>query len=247
MEAPQFTGQLPSPVPWHRADLAVFTVFFLAVIFIFPVGAILILQLLDPGFNVDTASGVVLLLLNGLMDGLIVGFIVFLARLHGQPLLETLRWVRKQDLPVGWLISAGVFLALSVLLLSSFFPAPNDSVFDRFLTTPVAMAAFAFFGIAVAPLLEEVIFRGFLYKLLSDLYSPRLAVPVTALAFAGLHFLQLWGNWAAMFLILVVGYVLTTVRQQTDSLIPSVIMHTSYNAFIFGLSAIGSLVEQGKS
>lgn len=239
MEAPQFAEQLPRPVPWHRADLAVFAAFFLAVSLIFPVGIVLL--------GIDTTSGVVLILLNALMDGLIVGFIVFLIRLHGMPLLETLRWRRKEGIHVGWLISAGVFLALTVLIVSSLFPAPTDSVFDQFLTTPAAMAAFAFFGIAVAPLLEEIIFRGFLYALLADLYSPRLAVPVTALAFASLHFLQLWGNWAAMFLILVVGYVLTTVRQQTDSLIPSVIMHTSYNALIFGLSAVGSLLEQGKT
>jgi membrane protease YdiL (CAAX protease family) len=238
--------EAPQPVPWHRADLAIFAAFFLAVIFIFPVGVVLLLKVLRPSFEIEKASGVVLILLNALMDGLIVGFIVFLVRLHGKPLLETLRWVRQEGLHVGWLISAGVFLALTVLIASSLFPAPNDSVFDQFLKTPAAIAAFAFFGIAVAPLLEEIIFRGFLYRLLADLYTPRLAVPVTAVAFAGLHFLQLWGNWAAMFLILIVGYVLTRVRRQTDSLIPSVIMHTSYNAFIFGLSAIGSLLEQGK-
>jgi len=41
-----------------------------------------------------------------------------------------------------------------------------------------------------------------------------------------------------------VGYVLTVVRKRTDSLIPSVIMHTTYNAMIFGLPALGSMLSR---
>jgi len=42
--------------------------------------------------------------------------------------------------------------------------------------------------------------------------------------------------------ILLVGYVLTIVRQRTHSVIPSVIIHTAYNAMIFGAAALGALL-----
>jgi membrane protease YdiL (CAAX protease family) len=93
----------------------------------------------------------------------------------------------------------------------------------------------------VAPLMEEIIFRGFLYTALADVFSPRVAVPVVSVLFAGLHVSQLRGNWPAVFLILGVGSVLTLVRQRTDSLIPSVIMHTAYNTMIFGISGLSML------
>ena len=54
---------------------------------------------------------------------------------------------------------------------------------------------------------------------------------------------QLRGNWPAVIVIFLVGYVLTVVRHRTDSLIPSVIIHTAYNAMIFGISAIGTVLE----
>jgi membrane protease YdiL (CAAX protease family) len=97
----------------------------------------------------------------------------------------------------------------------------------------------------VAPLLEEIIFRGFIYTLLADLYSPRVAVPITAVLFAGLHVSQLRGNLPAVLLILFVGYILTLVRKRSNSLIPSVIMHTAYNSMIFGISALSTLVDSG--
>ncbi len=59
--------------------------------------------------------------------------------------------------------------------------------------------------------------------------------------FAALHLSQLRGNWPAVIVIFLVGYVLTLVRYRTDSLIPSVIMHTAYNAMIFGISALGTV------
>jgi membrane protease YdiL (CAAX protease family) len=56
---------------------------------------------------------------------------------------------------------------------------------------------------------------------------------------------QLRGNLPAVLLILFVGYVLTVVRMRSNSLIPSVIMHTAYNAMIFGIAALSTLVESG--
>ena len=72
-----------------------------------------------------------------------------------------------------------------------------------------------------------------------------IAVSVTAILFALLHLPQLWGSWAGVVLIFVVGYVLSYVRLRANSLIPSFIIHTSYNAMLFGVFALSTFVQKG--
>jgi membrane protease YdiL (CAAX protease family) len=245
VEPPLPSGQELHPIPWHRADLAAVAGFFLVAVLLLPMGVFFLFRLLLPGPQPPAPSGLELLLAQGLIDIAAVGFICFVIRLHGLPILRTLHCVRAPNLRVGVLILTGAFLAITVLLTSLFFPSQPDSALSRVLTTPASIVAFVILGIAVAPLTEEIMFRGFLYTVLADLYGPRLALPVTSLAFAGMHFQQLWGNWPAVFLILVVGYIFTIVRQRSNSLIPSIIMHTAYNAMIFGVSALSMLLGRG--
>ena len=87
---------------------------------------------------------------------------------------------------VGRLIAAGAFLAITVLLVSSFFPTPSDSPLEKLLTTTPSIVMFVVFGIAAAPILEEIIFRGFLFTALMDLCGWRVAVAITAVLFAAL-------------------------------------------------------------
>lgn len=247
MEPPLLSGQELHPVPWHRADLAAFAGFFLVAVLLLPMGVFFLFRVLLRGPQPAAPSGLEIILAQALIDIAVVGFICFIIRLHGLPILGTLHYVRAPNLRVGVLILTGAFLAITVLLASLLFPSPPESALDRILTTPGSMVAFVILGIAVAPLMEEIMFRGFLYTVLADLYGPGLAVLVTSVAFAGLHFLQLWGNWPAMFLILAVGYILTIVRQRSNSLIPSIIMHTAYNGMIFGVSALLILLGRGTS
>ena len=240
-------GEIP-PSPsfrWHRADLIAFAAFFVGVVLVVPSGIFLVIRLFRPGLQPADLSGVEQILMQAFLNLVIVGFILFMIRVvHDQPILESLRWVQKDKFHVRPLASAGAFLALTVLIVSSFFPASSESPLEKLLTTTASIIVFVIFGIAVAPLMEEIIFRGFLYTGLADVFSPGVAVPVTAVLFAALHVSQLRGNWPAVLLILAVGYVLTLVRQRTGSLIPSVIMHTAYNTMIFGISALGELLER---
>jgi membrane protease YdiL (CAAX protease family) len=104
---------------------------------------------------------------------------------------------------------------------------------------------FALFGIFIAPLFEEVIFRGFLFKAFTDVGGARIAVPATAGLFTLLHIPQLWGSWAGIALIFAVGYILSLVRNKAGSLVPCVIIHTAYNAMLFGVFAVSTFVQKG--
>jgi len=220
------------------ADLVVFSVFFLFVVFLLNVIVIRFW-----GKDLTAMSQVVL---QGIMDGMLVGFIAFLIKVvHRQSFLQTIHWFRNHQFSTGFLISLGATLAISVLLVSSFFPAGEPPPIEKLLSSTTAVYVFALFGIGAAPFFEELIFRGFLFKVLFDIRGAGPAVSITAILFALLHVPQLWGSWAGVGLIFVVGYVLSVVRWRSNSLIPSFIIHTSYNAMLFGVFALSTFIQKG--
>jgi membrane protease YdiL (CAAX protease family) len=243
-ESPALNDELP--LRWQRQDLIAFAAFFLGTLFFLPGAVLLVLRFFQPGLTIENLSGVQQILIQALMDFVLVGFILFIIGvLHGKPILQTLHFSYARALAIGRLVGAGALLAVTVVLVSSLFPAPSDSPLEKLLTTTPAIVLFVVFGIIFAPLLEEIIFRGFIFSALSDLYGWKAALPVTAVLFAALHVSQLRGNWPAVVVILLVGYVLTLARHLSNSLIPSVIIHTAYNATIFLLSALSSVFSVG--
>jgi membrane protease YdiL (CAAX protease family) len=226
--------------------LAVFAAFFVLTVLFLPLGVIRILRIFNPDLRVSDLTATDQVLLQGTMNLVLVGFIAFLIKVvHRQPFLETIHWFRNHQFSTGFLISLGATLAVSVLIVSSFFPPGEPPPIEKLLSSPTAVYVFAIFGIAAAPLFEEIIFRGFLFKVLFDIRGAGTAVAATAILFALLHLPQLWGSWAGIGLIFVVGYVLSFVRSRSNSLIPSFIIHTSYNAMLFGVFALSTFIQKG--
>ncbi len=233
--------------PWSIADLVAFALFFGLTIVLLPMISVRIWRIFYPSLRVSDLTAIDQVLLQGVMNALQVGFIAFLVKVvHRQSFIGTIHWFKDHRFSTGFLIALGATLAVSVLIVSSFFPSDTPPPIERLLSSATAMWVFALFGIGVAPLFEEIMFRGFLFKVLSDIGGPGAAVSVTAALFALLHIPQLWGSWAGVVLIFVVGCVLSLVRQRSNSLIPSFIIHTSYNAMLFGVFALGTLVQRGQ-
>jgi membrane protease YdiL (CAAX protease family) len=86
-------------------------------------------------------------------------------------------------------------------------------------------AAFAFVVVIVAPIVEELQFRGVGYGLL-ERFGPTAAVLLVGLAFALVH-----GLIAGFPVILVFGTGLAYLRSRTDSIYPCMLLHASFNAF----------------
>jgi len=230
---------------WQRIDLAVVGLFFVASLFLVPGGTFLVLRFFRPDLHSDNLPGVIEISLQALLDFALVGFILFLIKVvHGWSVRESMCWKGTGNFTKGYLIAAGAAMSLAVLFVSVFLPTPEDSGLDKLLSTTPSIVAFVVFGIAIAPFMEEVLFRGFLFAALLDVYNVRVAVVLTTLLFGALHLVQLQGNWPAAILILIVGYVFTRVRQHTGSLVPSIIMHTAYNAMIFGIQALSTLLTR---
>jgi len=229
-------------------DLLAFGVFFFVTIVFLPLGMIHLMRISRPGLRVEDLTAVDQVLLQGALNLVLVGFIAFLVRIvHRRSFLDFIHWFRNHTFGTGFLVILGATLAISVLIVSSFFPPSEPPPIEKLLSSTSAMYVFAIFGIGVAPLFEEIIFRGFLFKVIFDIAGSSVAIASTAALFALLHIPQLWGSWAGIALIFVVGYILSAVRQRSNSLIPSFIIHTAYNAVLFGLFAVSTLFQKAAS
>ena len=95
--------------------------------------------------------------------------------------------------------------------------------------------------VILGPLLEEVIFRGALYRPLRKTSAPWLTVVVTAALFAAVHI-----DPRRMVPIFLVGLMLGYLRAASGSLLPAVLLHIGFNAVPFidlfgsGQAAAGS-------
>jgi membrane protease YdiL (CAAX protease family) len=244
---PGFQGQsdLQTHSRWSLVDLVVFAVFSTLTVVLLPASIIRVWRVFNPSLRLSDVTATDQVLLQGAIDLVIVGFIAFLIKIvHRLPFAETIHWYKNYRFRKGTLIFTGVTLAVGVLVISARFPSGEPPPIEKLLSSNTAMYVFAIFGVAVAPLFEEIIFRGFLFKVISDVGGAAAAVVATAVLFGALHALQLWGSWLGVVLIFVVGFVLSIVRLLSDSLIPSFIIHTSYNGMLFGVFVLTTIFQK---
>ena len=132
-------------------------------------------------------------------------------------------------------LAFGLGLSLVVQLVSSFLPIPKSLPIDEFFKTTHAAWILAVFGVSIAPLFEELFFRGFLYPVLFRRIGYFAAMVVNSLLFALTHGGQLAHAWAPLLVLFAVGMVLTYVRARTQSVACSFLVHSGYNAFLFAM------------
>jgi membrane protease YdiL (CAAX protease family) len=232
---------LPDPQPeirdieprnrWAVVDLIVFGVFFLV-----------LLVLVAPFSGLPVLYAIPL---QGLFNITLVGFVAAWIRIvRRSSFKEYIHFFSNHTFSTKSLMALGVTCAISVLIVSQFLPSTDKTPLEKLLTTRSALLMFAVFGVAVAPMLEEIIFRGFLFKALWEIGGTRFAMIVTAFLFALLHAGQLAGNWGGVALIFAVGCILSIVRERSNSIIPSFVVHTSYNSTLFALFAFSSILEK---
>ncbi len=91
----------------------------------------------------------------------------------------------------------------------------------------------------LAPIVEEIIFRGFVYPALRRIMAVPPAALASALIFAAVHISASLGG---VLMITLVGVVLAYLYERNRSLIPSMITHAMYNSFVLLLLASYVLV-----
>ena len=104
------------------------------------------------------------------------------------------------------------------------------------------LLAFVAMAILVAPLVEEVIFRGYFFHVIRKIRGQRFAVIFIALVFAALHFGQYWGDWLAIGVVTFLGFALTIMRAVSGTTMASVVLHYTYNTGVIIIPVIMMLM-----
>lgn len=133
----------------------------------------------------------------------------------------------------GLFLAGGVLLAFGVEAGSRFLPIPKSLPIDEFFRNRASAWLMAGFGTLLAPMVEELFFRGFLYPVLRRRIGVVLGMAVTAFLFALIHESQLAHAWAPLLMLFCVGMILTATREFTDSVAASTLVHAAYNATLF--------------
>ncbi|HEX3987043.1 MAG TPA: type II CAAX endopeptidase family protein [Acidobacteriaceae bacterium] len=145
----------------------------------------------------------------------------------------------------------GVATGLAITLAGNFLPMPKAPPILKDLTNSTVGAWMLMaFGITLAPLTEELAFRGFLLPCLVNVFrwfqrrgsmseaSVRtvgipIAIVLTSIPFAMVHAQQVSGSWGPLLLIGMVSVVLCIIRLVTDSVAASFVVHACYNLTLF--------------
>jgi hypothetical protein len=176
--------------------------------------------------------------------------------------LGGVRWHWQTAHKHAWrLLGLGLALGIMMGIISRFITPPHSLPIDQFFLSPTAAWLITIFGTLVAPLFEEIAFRGFLLPAFAIAYDwlslPRTAAGyerwrtatalsrgslifsaiLTSLMFAGIHAQQVAHLGAVLLALFSISLVLTLVRIKTDSVAASAMVHAGYNGFIF-LSAL---------
>jgi len=134
----------------------------------------------------------------------------------------------------------GVGLSIALQLLAHLLPIPKNLPIDNFFRTPAEAWMLTIFGITLAPLMEELLFRAFLYPVLNRRLGLAAAIVLTAAGFASLHGSQLKFAWGPLLVIFLVGLTLTIVRARKNSVAAGLLMHVAYNSTISALMFVAT-------
>lgn len=197
------------------------------------------------GPTMSTAKSVVVLLSQAVLDGgaILYLYLMVLGRTPA-PFWRTIGW-RGLSSGAGsfratalQFLSGGAVLALMVSFAGAFLNSKETLPIEELLKARISMFIFAVLGVAVAPLVEETIFRGFLYPIIARRTGIAAGIAITGILFGMLHAVQLWGGWGQIALLMLVGIVLTWVRARTGTVAASYFVHLGFN----GLQLLGYLI-----
>ena len=161
-----------------------------------------------------------------------------------RPVLESLRIkiVSRETIQYSLLFSVGVLIIIDTLdrIIHQIIPTPDYIIDLSKILQPDSMLGYVFLFLAVvivAPISEEVVFRGFLQKFLEDHWKDiTRAVLVTSLFFAMIHFNPFW-----TIQIYILGVVLGFLAWKTKSVIPSIMLHSINNGAAYILSIFDNI------
>ncbi len=129
-------------------------------------------------------------------------------------------------LPISQLLQVASVALMARLHVTVGVQAPVQALQNS--STWLDFIALGVVTIALAPLAEEILFRGILYPAIKQAGFPRAALWGTSLLFAAIHL-----NLAIFFPLLVMALMLTWLYEKTDNLLAPIAAHSLFNVLNF--------------
>jgi membrane protease YdiL (CAAX protease family) len=236
-------------VPWSWTDLILFVVLAIAGFILISLFVGLAIAMSGANFrriqNNPHDINLLSIVIQVLVDLGLLAYLAAQMRLRFRsPFWHTIGW-RKPDTgripPLAFysgLILSGFFLSIIVSLGSSLFPPQKNLPIETLFQDRYATVLFMSVAVLLAPLVEETIFRGYIYPVVARSFGKVWGILATGTLFGLLHASQLWGGWSQIALLVFVGVVLTFARAVSRTVATSFVIHTSYNS----VQVIGLLV-----
>jgi membrane protease YdiL (CAAX protease family) len=186
-----------------------------------------------------------------------------LSALPGKPFWRTLGWrkieprtARLPKNPILYFFLGGA-VSLLVALLTTLLHAPDNTPIVQVFHHRNTALLFLAVAVLIAPLVEETLFRGYLYPLFVRIISAVLrgrgveddlalhkgiitSIALTGLLFGLMHGPQLGGALSLIAVMSLVGILFTLVRALTGSVLASFLMHLGYNSLISVVALIST-------
>lgn len=247
-------SQLPEDLraPWGWMDLVIFLFFGLgSLIVMSQVAAVMVMILFrttPAGLEkLPTAQAAFATLSQAMWSAVVMLYLLAVTRVRfDAPFWRTLGWrplrvegVGRAQAHVACVLGGSVFaivIQMSSALLRPDVKLPIENLFRSRESILMLMGM----GILVAPLVEETIFRGFLYPVLARSLGVAGGVILTGMLFGLMHASQLWGGWGQIGLLMIVGIVFTYVRARTGTVLAPYLLHLGYNSILFLAFYVGT-------
>ena len=162
---------------------------------------------------------------------------------YHRPFWRSLGW-NSTRIPFLWNVVAGLASALAVGFVGHWIATPPTSgpIMEMMKGPEASLVVVTLFGTVVAPMCEELAFRGFLQPLLVRSFGAVAGVLMAAAPFGMLHYWEYGDSWRSAVQIGLAGATFGWMRQATGSTRAAAIMHASFNALSFV-----SLFMQGRN
>lgn len=135
-----------------------------------------------------------------------------------------------------WMIIIGQVTAIFVILLLQQEPSHYDQVAVKFFKTtlsyPLLFIITIILLIVVIPMMEEILFRGFVQTWLKGKWGRMRAIVVTSMIFSAFHFSVSQGlnNIELLISLFVLSCFLGFLYERQQSLLASITLHATFNA-----------------
>ena len=195
---------------------------------------------------------------------LLVFFFLYatLALLRGRPFWPTLGWLKlgaRDDVPSSpsssppsnpWFyFFMGIALAIGVAVVNLKIKTPEHLPIQELFKNRTGALLLMGMAVLIAPLVEETVFRGYLYPLFASTAAriarlfgadpasalqtgSRSSIVATGLLFGCLHGAQLGWVLPLVAVLSVVGIIFTYARARAGTVLASYLLHLGYNSFI---------------